>query len=59
MDRALSLLDALGIPPEPADFGGEKIFREPIEAPEPPCTTSLHHYETRPCKERRGDGTEQ
>jgi lipopolysaccharide heptosyltransferase I len=28
VDRALSLLDALGLPPEPADFGGGKIFRE-------------------------------
>ncbi|HET9228357.1 MAG TPA: lipopolysaccharide heptosyltransferase I [Thermoanaerobaculia bacterium] len=36
VDRALSLLDALGIPSEPADFGGEKIFRESIEVPEPP-----------------------
>lgn len=27
VDRMLSLLDALGIPPEPADFGPEKIFR--------------------------------
>jgi heptosyltransferase-1 len=27
VDRALSLLDALGLPPEPADFGGDKIFR--------------------------------
>lgn len=37
VDRALSLLDALGIPPEPADFGGEKIFREEPEGlPEPP-----------------------
>ncbi|HWM91841.1 MAG TPA: lipopolysaccharide heptosyltransferase I [Thermoanaerobaculia bacterium] len=34
VDRALSLLDALGIPPEPADFGGEKIFRpEPDQLP--------------------------
>lgn len=38
VDRALSLLDALGIPPEPADFGGEKIFRDEPEGvflPEP------------------------
>lgn len=28
VDRALSLLDAIGIPSEPADFGGDKIFRE-------------------------------
>jgi heptosyltransferase-1 len=27
VERALSLLDALGLPPEPADFGGDKIFR--------------------------------
>lgn len=26
VDRMLSLLDALGIPPEPADFGPEKLF---------------------------------
>jgi heptosyltransferase-1 len=29
VDRALSLLDALGLPPEPADFGGDKLFRSP------------------------------
>lgn len=28
VDRMLSLLDALGLPPEPADFGPEKLFRE-------------------------------
>jgi heptosyltransferase-1 len=27
VDRMLSLLDALGLPPEPADFGPEKLFR--------------------------------
>jgi heptosyltransferase I len=27
VDRALSLLDALGLPREPADFGGHKLFR--------------------------------
>ena len=27
VDRMLSLLDALGLPPEPADFGGEKLLR--------------------------------
>jgi heptosyltransferase-1 len=27
VDRALSLLDALGLPPGPADFGGDKLFR--------------------------------
>ena len=37
VDRARSLLDVLDIPPEPADFGGEKIFREePENLPEPP-----------------------
>jgi lipopolysaccharide heptosyltransferase I len=35
VDRMLSLLDALGLPPEPADFGGEKLFRqEPAAARE-------------------------
>ena len=28
VDRMLSLLDGLGLPPQPADFGPEKIFRE-------------------------------
>ncbi len=28
VDRMLSLLDALGLPAEPADFGGAKLFRE-------------------------------
>ncbi len=28
VDRMLSSLDALGVPPAPADFGGEKLFRE-------------------------------
>jgi heptosyltransferase-1 len=28
VDRMLSLLDGLGLPPEPADFGPEKLFRE-------------------------------
>lgn len=32
VDRMLSLLDALGLPPEPADFGPEKLFREEPEA---------------------------
>jgi heptosyltransferase-1 len=32
VDRALSLLDALGLPREPPDFGGEKLFREEPEA---------------------------
>jgi heptosyltransferase I len=31
VDRALSLLDALDVPPEPADFGGSKLFREEPE----------------------------
>ena len=36
VDRMLSLLDALGLPPEPADFGPEKLFRE-----EPPSLEEL------------------
>jgi heptosyltransferase-1 len=33
VDRALALLDALGLPHEPADFGGSKLLRqEPAEA---------------------------
>ncbi|HYL06139.1 MAG TPA: glycosyltransferase family 9 protein [Thermoanaerobaculia bacterium] len=32
VDRALSLLDGLGLPREPADFGGEKLFRAPGQA---------------------------
>jgi lipopolysaccharide heptosyltransferase I len=32
VDRMLSLLDAMGLPPEPPDFGGEKLFREVPEA---------------------------
>lgn len=31
-DRMLSLLDGLGLPPEPADFGPDKIFRGEIPA---------------------------
>jgi heptosyltransferase I len=31
VDRALSVVEALGIPEEPADFGGEKLFREEPE----------------------------
>ncbi|MES1244116.1 MAG: glycosyltransferase family 9 protein [Acidobacteriota bacterium] len=31
VDRGLALLDALGLPREPADFGGEKIFRDEPE----------------------------
>lgn len=36
VDRMLSVLDALGLPPEPADFGGEKLFRE-----EPPAVREI------------------
>jgi heptosyltransferase-1 len=36
VDRMLSLLDALGLPPEPADFGPEKLFRE-----EPPAAREI------------------
>jgi heptosyltransferase-1 len=32
VDRGLALLDALGLPAEPADFGGEKLFRLPPPA---------------------------
>lgn len=43
VDRALSLLDALGIPQEPADFGGDKIFREaPQGLPEPEPFVLIH-----------------
>jgi heptosyltransferase-1 len=35
VDQGLSLLAALGVPPEPADFGPEKLFRElPALSPE-------------------------
>ncbi len=30
VERALSLLDGLGIEPEPADFGGDKLFTQPL-----------------------------
>ncbi|HEV7503509.1 MAG TPA: lipopolysaccharide heptosyltransferase I [Thermoanaerobaculia bacterium] len=33
VDRMLSLLDALNLPAEPADFGPEKLFREEAESP--------------------------
>jgi heptosyltransferase-1 len=36
VDRMLSLLDGLDLPPEPADFGPEKLFRE-----EPPAVRDL------------------
>jgi heptosyltransferase-1 len=36
VDRMLSLLDALGLPPEPADFGPGKLFRA-----EPPAVVEL------------------
>ncbi|HEX5720540.1 MAG TPA: glycosyltransferase family 9 protein [Thermoanaerobaculia bacterium] len=36
VDRALSILTPLGIPLEPADFGGSKIFQNEPEIPEPP-----------------------
>ncbi|MFL6231643.1 MAG: lipopolysaccharide heptosyltransferase I [Thermoanaerobaculia bacterium] len=36
VDRMLSLLDPLGLPPEPADFGPEKLFRA-----EPPAAREL------------------
>jgi heptosyltransferase I len=44
VDRMLSLLDALGLPPEPADFGPEKLFREePAAAREIPEPFVLLH----------------
>jgi heptosyltransferase-1 len=30
VDRMLSVLDGLGLPPEPADFGPEKLFQGPL-----------------------------
>jgi heptosyltransferase-1 len=36
VDRMLSVLDGLGLPPEPADFGPEKLFRE-----EPPAIREI------------------
>ncbi|HEX3131532.1 MAG TPA: glycosyltransferase family 9 protein [Thermoanaerobaculia bacterium] len=42
VDRALSLLDALGLPPEPADFGGAKIFRQAPDGPEPEPFVLIH-----------------
>jgi heptosyltransferase-1 len=33
VDRMLSLLDALDLPAEPADFGPEKLFRESVARP--------------------------
>jgi heptosyltransferase-1 len=37
VDRGLALLDALGLPAEPADFGGEKLFRAAPAAGVPPA----------------------
>jgi len=39
VDRMLSLLDPLGIPPEPADFGPGKLFREEPAAVAELCAT--------------------
>ncbi|MEA2605094.1 MAG: heptosyltransferase [Acidobacteriota bacterium] len=36
VDRMLSVLDGLGLPPEPADFGPEKLFQE-----EPPVVREI------------------
>lgn len=33
VDRVLSLLDGLGLPPEPADFAGDELFPESLPAP--------------------------
>jgi lipopolysaccharide heptosyltransferase I len=35
VDRMLSLLDALGLPPEPPDFGGDKLFRKELASSAP------------------------
>ncbi|HEX4962938.1 MAG TPA: glycosyltransferase family 9 protein [Thermoanaerobaculia bacterium] len=43
VDRMLSLLDPLGLPPEPADFGPEKLFRE-----EPPAAREIATEEPEP-----------
>lgn len=44
VDRMLSLLDGLGLPPEPADFGPEKLFRvEPAGLEIPPEPYVLLH----------------
>jgi len=43
VDRALSLLDGLGLPREPADFGGDKLFRASRQAArEDPPFAVLH-----------------
>jgi lipopolysaccharide heptosyltransferase I len=42
VDRALSLLGGLGLPPEPADFGPEKIFRQAPEVSEPEPFALIH-----------------
>ncbi len=42
VDRGLALLDALGLPAEPADFGGEKLFRT-LEAAPPSAPFALLH----------------
>ncbi len=42
VDRMLSLLDALGLPPEPADFGPEKLFREEPAVPQGEPYVLLH-----------------
>lgn len=43
VDRMLSLLDALGVPPEPADFGPEKLFRGTPSSTEPAEPFALLH----------------
>ena len=42
VDRMLSLLDALDLPAEPADFGPEKLFRESTATLENPPFVLLH-----------------
>jgi heptosyltransferase-1 len=43
VDRALSLLDGLGLPREPADFGGDKLFRDPPQAAGTGVATAAGH----------------
>jgi heptosyltransferase-1 len=44
VDRMLSLLDALGMPPEPADFAPDKLFRDAASRePEPAGPYALLH----------------
>jgi len=42
VDRGLALLDALGLPPEPADFGGERLLPAARLEPPPEPFALLH-----------------